>query len=65
MKVFYDPEVDIVRIIFSDAAISESDEDKPGVIIDYDVDGNIVGMEIIEASRRVEKPGSIEFEIAV
>ncbi|HPJ40301.1 MAG TPA: DUF2283 domain-containing protein [Spirochaetota bacterium] len=64
MKVFYDPEVDIVRIIFSDTAINESDEDKPGVIIDYDIDGNIVGMEIIDASMRMEKPGSIEFEIA-
>lgn len=65
MKVFYDPEVDIVRIIFSNVAIVESDEDKPGVIIDYDADGNIVGMEILDASKKMEKPGSIEFEIAV
>jgi uncharacterized protein YuzE len=65
MKVFYDPEVDIVRIIFSNVAIVESDEDKPGVIIDYDSDGNIVGMEILDASKKMEKPGSIEFEIAV
>lgn len=65
MKVFYDPEVDIVRIIFSNVAIVESDEDKPGVIIDYDADGNIVGMEILDASEKMEKPGSIEFEIAV
>ena len=28
----YDPEVDIVRIIFSNVAIVESDEDKPGSI---------------------------------
>ncbi len=65
MKVFYDPEVDIVRIIFSNVPIVESDEDKPGVIIDYDADGNIVGMEILDASKKMEKPGSIEFEIAV
>jgi len=65
MKVFYDPEVDIVRILFSNVPIVESDEDKPGVIIDYDADGNIVGMEILDASKKMEKPGSIEFEIAV
>ncbi len=65
MKVSYDPEVDVVRIIFSDAAIEESDEDKPGVILDYDREGNIVGMEILEASKRMDKPGSVEFDTAV
>ncbi|MFZ5448652.1 MAG: DUF2283 domain-containing protein [Thermodesulfobacteriota bacterium] len=40
MKVTYDPEVDVLRILFSNAPIEESDEDKPGVIIDYDKDGN-------------------------
>ena len=43
MKITYDPEVDVVRILFSSAPIEESDEDKPGVIIAYDKDGNIVG----------------------
>ncbi len=31
MKVSYDPEVDIVRILLSDAPIAESDESKPAV----------------------------------
>jgi len=39
-------------IIFSNAPIEESDEEKPGVILDYDKDGNIVGLEILDASRR-------------
>jgi len=64
MKIWYDREVDIIRIIFSNRAIVESDEDKPGVIIDYDSEGNIVGMEIMDASKRMEKPASVEFEIA-
>jgi uncharacterized protein YuzE len=34
MKITYDPKVDILRIIFSNAPIEESDEDKPGIIID-------------------------------
>jgi hypothetical protein len=41
MKVTYDPEVDVLRILFRDVAIDESDEDKPGVILDYDKEGNI------------------------
>ena len=36
MKVTYDQEVDILRIILNDEDIDESDEDKPGIIIDYD-----------------------------
>jgi hypothetical protein len=30
VKVTYDPEVDVLRILLSDAPIEESDEDKPG-----------------------------------
>lgn len=52
MKVTYDPEVDVLRILFSAAAIHESDEDKPGVILDFDKDGNIVGLEVLDASRQ-------------
>jgi uncharacterized protein YuzE len=39
----------------------ESDDDKPGVILDYDRDGNVVGIEILDASKRVENPQSIEY----
>ena len=64
MKIWYDREVDVIRIIFSNNPIEESDEDKPGIVIDYDSEGNIVGIEILEASKRMEKPASVEFEIA-
>jgi uncharacterized protein YuzE len=64
MKVTYDPEVDVLRILFSKAAIEESDEDKPGVILDYDKDGNVVGMEILDASKRVENPRAFEYAVA-
>lgn len=63
MKVTYDPEVDILRIILSNVPIEESDQDKPGVILDYDKDGNIVGLEILDASKRVENPRSVEYAV--
>ncbi len=44
MKVTYDPEVDVLRILFRDAPIEESDEDKPGVIIDYDKASSMMDM---------------------
>ncbi|MEK6301620.1 MAG: DUF2283 domain-containing protein [Acidobacteriota bacterium] len=63
MKVTYDPEVDVLRILFSSAPIEESDEDKPGVILDYDKDGNVVGLEVLNASQRIENPRSVEYAV--
>lgn len=65
MKVTYDPEVDILRILFRDVPIEESDEDKPGVIIDYDKDGNVVGLEVLNASERIENPRGVEYAVTV
>jgi uncharacterized protein YuzE len=63
MKVTYDAEVDILRIVFRSTLVEESDEDRPGVIIDYDKDGNIVGMEILDASKRTENPMAVEYSV--
>lgn len=63
MKIIYAPEVDIFRIMFSDVSIEESDEEKPGLILDYDEDGNIVGLEILDASKRLDNPRSVEYSI--
>jgi uncharacterized protein YuzE len=64
MKVTYDPEVDVLRILFNHEPIEESDETKPGVVLDYDKNGNVVGMEILNASERMENPRSMEYAIA-
>ena len=64
MKVKYDQEVDVLTIEFSAAPVDESDEDKPGIILDYDKDGNIVGIEILNASKRMENPRALEYAVA-
>lgn len=64
MKVIYDSESDTLTVIFKDAPVAESDEDKDGVILDYDSQGHLVSLEILDASRRVTKPQGIEFEMA-
>lgn len=63
MKVTYDFNVDVVRIVLRDAPVAENDEDKPGVILDYDADGNVVGLEILDASKRIENPRAVEYAI--
>jgi len=64
MKVKYDQEVDVLTIQLSAAPVEESDEDKPGVILDYDKDGNIVGIEILNASKRMENSRALEYAVA-
>ncbi len=63
MKVTYDPEVDALRILFRNVPIEESDEDKPGVILDYDKDGNVVGLEVLNASKRIDNPRGVDYAV--
>ncbi len=52
MKIPYDPEVDALTIRFADAdaQIVESEEVRPGVVFDFDAQGRIGGVEILDAS---------------
>lgn len=63
MRVIYDPETDTLTIIFAETPVAESDEEKPGLILDYDAIGNLVSLEILDASRRVPLPTRIEYQV--
>ena len=63
MNVIYDSETDTLTVVFYDAPVVESDEDKPGVILDYDESGNLVSLEILDASHRVGRPQQIEYQV--
>lgn len=64
MKVTYDPRTDTLNVTLrEDAQVAESDEDKPGVIPDYDSDGNLVSLEILDASKRVTDARKVEFQM--
>lgn len=63
MKVIYDRETDTLTVIFADTSVAESDEDKPGVILDYDASGNLVSLGILDASQRVGLPTQIEYQV--
>ena len=61
MKITYDPDTDILTVVLKDAPVVESDEEKPGVIFDFDAEGHVVGLEILDASERVTDPRHVEF----
>ncbi len=65
MKVTYDLEMDILRILFNDSPIEESDEEREGIIFDYDKQGKLVGMEILDASQQINEPYAMEMKYVV
>lgn len=54
MKANYNVEVDVLTISWSEAEIDESDSVSPGVILDYDVEGNVIGIEVLNASKKIK-----------
>ncbi len=55
MRLKVDHKDDVLYFRLNESAIVESEEIKPGVIIDYDADDNVVGIEILGLSKRVPK----------
>ena len=53
MKLKIDLENDVLYFRLTESAIVESEEVKPGVILDYDANDNVVGIEILDLSKRV------------
>lgn len=53
MKLFYYPETDSLYIELSDKASADSVEAAPGVVVDLDEEGNIVGIDIDQANKRL------------
>ena len=54
MKLNYYPETDSLYIDLSEKPSVESKEVSEGVVLDYDADGNLVGIDIDNASRKVQ-----------
>ena len=57
MTLRYDPEADAVYIKLADGAYDESEEVAPGVILDFTLDGQVMGIEILNASKTLA-PGA-------
>ncbi len=54
MRLKIDRESDALYLRLDESAIVESEEAEPGVILDFDKDGRVVGIELLELSKRVD-----------
>ena len=54
MKLNYYPETDSLYIDLSEKTSVESKEITEGIVLDYDVEGNLVGIDIDNASKKVQ-----------
>ena len=63
MKVIYDLDTDTLSFLFRDEPVTESDELREGLIIDYGHDGKIVSVEVLDASEHVTEPQGIAYEV--
>ena len=63
MKVIYDPEQDVLQIALVSAVIEETTQISPGLVLDYDEDGQVIGLEIRKASTKTDSPFAISFNV--
>jgi uncharacterized protein YuzE len=64
MKITYDPGTDTLQVTFrTNQPVIESDESRPGVILDFGTDGSLVSLEILDASQRVTDANLVEFQV--
>ena len=54
MKLSYYPETDSLYIDLSEKTRVESKEISEGVVLDYDAEGNLVGIDIDNASKKIQ-----------
>lgn len=65
MRVRYDAHTDVLTVILKEGVVvAETDEGRPGVILDYDGEGNLLALEVLDASRRVTETKSVDFQLA-
>ena len=64
MKVSYDRKTDTLTVVFKEKVeVAISDDGKPGAILDFDRAGDLVAIEILDASRRVSEATRVDFEL--
>ncbi len=65
MEATYDKKTDMLTdtltVTLKEIVVAGSDEDKPGITLDYDLKANLASVEVLDASRRVTEAGKVDF----
>lgn len=65
MNATYDRRTDSLTLVLKDrGSATESNEASPGVILDYDQEGDLISLEVLDASTRVSDAHKMEFQIS-
>ena len=58
MRTSYDPEADAMFIWFGPEGVTsaETEEVAPGIMLDFDADGRVIGIEVLSVGERMMKP---------
>lgn len=59
MRIRYDEKMDALYLRLDDSKVIESEEVQPGIVIDFNAKKQVVGIEVLQARRRVPK-GDLE-----
>ncbi len=63
MKIEYDPKADAMYIRLKAGIVAESDEVRPGVVLDFDAEGKVLGIEMLDVSLKTDNPRELAMEM--
>jgi uncharacterized protein YuzE len=63
MKIEYDQQADAIYIRLKAGTVVESEEVRPGVVLDFDAEGKVLGIEMLDVSERTDNPRELAMEL--
>ena len=63
MKITYDAATDTLTVVLRAAPARISEEERSGVILDYDAEGRLIALEILDASSRVDGVDTVQLQV--
>jgi uncharacterized protein YuzE len=63
MKIEYDRQADAMYIRLKAGIVAESEEVRPGVVLDFDAEGKVLGIEMLDVSLRTDNPRELAMEL--
>ena len=63
MKIEYDHKADAMYIRLIAGTVVESEEVRPGVVFDFDINGRVLGIEMLDVSQRTDNPRELAMDL--